>query len=113
MGDLLDASKDLDKSKDLDTVSVDFVKAFLLPRIDQLEAEVKMLREITWPVCQALYENGDPLSCIEQKRRYFSVLFKDEAIDLLEKKSKFTGIGNNVIMNQELDMICTVKSIDS
>lgn len=94
----------------VDMVSVDFVKAFLLPRIDQLEVELKMLRELAWPVCQSLHENGDPLTCIEEKRKYFSVLFKDEAVDLLEKKAKFTGIVNKVILDTEMDLICTVKS---
>lgn len=94
----------------MDTVSVDFVKAFLLPRIDQLEAEVKMLRELTWPVCQALVENGNPLSHSEEKRKYFALFFKDEALDLLRKKAEFTGINDKVILDTEIDLICTVKN---
>ena len=49
----------------------DLVRNLLIPRLDQLEAEVKMLREIAWPICQALKENGNPLSFGDEKRRYF------------------------------------------
>ena len=81
------------------------VRTLLIPRLDQLEAEVKMLRELTWPVCQAQKEHGNPLSCIEEKRKYFKLLYKDEALDLLEKKARFTGITSPAITHQELDLI--------
>ncbi len=85
---------------------LNFVRTLLIPRLDQLECEVKMLREITWPVCQSLKEDGNPFSCIDEKRRYFKHLYKDEALDLLKKKSDFTGIKNKVITDQEFDLIC-------
>lgn len=91
-------------------MSEEFIKTFLLPRIDQLEAEVKMLRELTWPVCQALKENGNPLSFSDEKRKYFSLLFKDDAMDLLAKKAEFTGITDKVILDAEYDNICTLKN---
>jgi hypothetical protein len=81
------------------------VRTLLIPRLDQLEAEVKMLRELAWPVCQAHKEKGDPFSCIEEKRKYFRLLYKDEALDLLEKKARFTGLTIPVITHKELDLI--------
>ncbi len=81
------------------------VRTLLLPRLDQLEIEVKMLRELAWPVCQAMKEKGNPLACAEEKRRYFRLLYKDEAIDLLEKKANFTGITSPEIIHQEYDLI--------
>jgi hypothetical protein len=85
---------------------LDLLRTVLIPRLDQLEAEVKLLRELAWPVCQALKEDGDPLSCSEEKNIYFRLLYKDEAIDLLNKKAKFTGITNKVLLDQEYDLIC-------
>ena len=85
---------------------VDFIKTFLLPRLDQLEAEVKILRDTTWPVCQALKEDGDPLTCIEEKRKYFRHIYKNEALELLDLKANFSGINNKVIRDQEFDLIC-------
>lgn len=91
-------------------MSEDFIRTFLLPRVDQLEAEVKMLREVTWPVCQALRENGNPLSCSDEKRNYFKLLYKDDAMELLAKKAKFTGITNKVLLDAEFDNICTYSN---
>lgn len=85
----------------------DLVRTLLIPRLDQLEAEVKMLREIAWPICQALKEDGNPLSCIDEKRRYFRHLYKDEAIELLKKKAEYSGIINKVLTDRELDLICS------
>lgn len=95
-------SKDSSLSKE--TPMENLVRTLLIPRLDQLEAEVKMLRELAWPVCQSLKENGDSLSCIEEKRRYFRHLYKDEAIKLLKKKAKFTGSDPD-ITRRELDLI--------
>jgi hypothetical protein len=83
----------------------DLVRTLLIPRLDQLEAEMKMLREVTWPVCQGILEDGNPLNMSDEKRRYFRLFFKDEALDLLNKKAKFTGIKDPVLMNLELDSI--------
>ena len=88
----------------------DLIRTLLLPRLDQLECEVKMLRELAWPVCQSLKEDGNPLSFADEKRRYFRHLYKDEAIELLKKKAEFTGIKNKVIVDQEFDMICSSSS---
>lgn len=90
-------------------MSEDFVKNFLLPRLDQLESEVKVLREITWPVCQALREEGDPLKDSHEKRRFFQFLFKEEALELLKRKAQFEAVTDKVILDQELDLICSVK----
>ena len=91
-------------------MSDEFMKNFLLPRLDQLEAEVKALREVTWPVCQALLEEGDPLKYTQEKRKFLKLFFKDEAVDLLMRKASFEGLRENkVLIDQEFDMICTVK----
>jgi hypothetical protein len=84
----------------------ELVKTVILPRLDQLEAEVKFLRDVTWPVCQDIRESGDPLQDISGKRKFFRHLYKDEAMELLKKKSKFTGITNQIIMDKEFDLIC-------
>lgn len=93
--------------------SEDFLKTHLLPRIDQLEAEVKSLREVTWPVCQGLRETHGPFQYLNEKRKFFKNLFKEEAIELLRKKASFTKIKDQVILDQELESICIVHFDDS
>lgn len=93
--------------------SEDFLKTHLLPRLDQLEVEVKTLREVTWPVCQGLRETHGPFQYIKEKRNFFSNLFKEDAIDLLKRKAQFTNIKDQVILDQELESICIVHFDDS
>lgn len=93
--------------------SEDFLKNHLLPRLDQLEAEVRALREVTWPVCQGLRETHGPFQFLNEKRKFFKHLYKDEAIELLKKKASFTNIKDQVIIDQELESICTNHFDDS
>lgn len=87
----------------------ELVRTVILPRLDQLEAEIKALRDVTWPVCQAKREKGNPLSCIDDKRKFFKLLFKDEAAELLRNKAEYAGMQYKLILDEEMDLICTVK----
>lgn len=92
-------------------MSEEFLRTVILPRLDQLEAELKALREVTWPVCQALKENGNPMSCSNEKRKFFKNLYKDEAIDLLKRKASFSRTNSNqLLFNEEFDLIVCSSS---
>lgn len=84
----------------------ELVRTVILPRLDQLEAEVKFLRDVTWPVCQSLHEKGNPIEDIQEKRKFFRHLYKDEALELLKKKAEFSGhVTNQILMHKEFDLI--------
>lgn len=89
-------------------MSEEFLRTHVLPRLDQLEAELKALRDATWPVCQGIREKNGPFQYISEKRDFLKLLFKEDAIELLKKKAGFTGITDTVILDQELESICTV-----
>lgn len=89
-------------------MSEEFLKTHVLPRLDQLEVEIKALRDATWPVCQGIREKNGPFQFIYEKRKFFKHLFKEDALELLKLKSQFTGICDPVILDQELESICTV-----
>jgi hypothetical protein len=63
------------------------LKDVILPRLDQLECEVKLLREVTWPVCQSLKERHT-LDDVRNKKRFLQhgVQNEEEALELLRKK---------------------------
>lgn len=63
------------------------LKDVILPRLDQLECEVKLLREVTWPVCQSLKERHT-LDDIRNKKKFLQhgVQNDQEALELLRKK---------------------------
>jgi len=62
----------------------------LLPRISQLEEELRLLREVTWPVCQSLRETSQ-LTDIENKKRFLSTLNLEEAKFLIREKAKVSA----------------------
>lgn len=65
----------------------------ILPRLDTLEGQVQLLREVTWPVCQSLKE-AHTLDDLENKRKFLKdgVNDADEAMRLLAKKWKLDAM---------------------
>jgi hypothetical protein len=64
----------------------ELVKDHILPRLTQLEEEVRELRLVTWPVCQSLRETSQ-LTDIKNKKRFLCMLDKDEIELLLREKA--------------------------
>jgi hypothetical protein len=65
----------------------ELLKDHLLPRLSDLEDEVRLLRRVTWPICQNLRETHQ-LDDIKFKRDFLQNLDPDEARLLLKLKSK-------------------------
>lgn len=63
-------------------------------RLDNLEAELEELREVTWPVSQGLLDNrlGGPFSNFKAKLRFFKFLDPSEMRKLLRLKERFMGL---------------------
>jgi len=59
----------------------------ILPRLTDLEEQVRLLRKVTWPVCQGLKEKTQ-LDDMDSKREFLQSLDYDEIIMLLMCKSK-------------------------
>lgn len=60
-------------------------------RLDNLEAELAELREVTWPVCQAFKDEGNQYRNIKDKRSFFRFLGTDITRRLLKLKGEFMG----------------------
>lgn len=65
----------------------EFIKDHLVPRLTELEEEVRLLRKITWPICQNIRESTQ-LDDIKCKREFLQNLDPDEVRMLLKRKSK-------------------------
>ena len=63
----------------------------VLPRLTDLEEEVRMLRKVTWPICQSLREVSQ-LDDLKNKREFLFRLTEEEAKMLLVLKSKLAGM---------------------
>jgi len=59
----------------------------VLPRLDDLDCQMRLLRAVTWPVCQSIRERHT-LDDLENKRRFLKdgVSDLEEATRLLKKK---------------------------
>ena len=64
----------------------ELVKDNILPRLTQLEEEVRELRLVTWPVCQSLRETSQ-LTDTRNKKRFLCMLDMDEIELLLREKA--------------------------
>jgi len=60
-------------------------------RLDNVEAELHELRQVTWPVCQGLLDGQGVFVNIENKRAYFRFLDIDVTKQLLKLKAVFMG----------------------
>lgn len=67
----------------------ELIRDNLLPRIAQLEEEVRLLRGVTWPVCQSLRECTQ-LNEMEQKRTFLKILDKEEVQWLIQEKANIS-----------------------
>jgi hypothetical protein len=65
----------------------ELLRDVVLPRLTNLEEQVRLLRKVTWPVCQGIKEKSQ-LSDIPSKKEFLSNLDPEEASLLLRLKSK-------------------------
>ena len=63
------------------------VRENILPRLTEVEENLRLLRKVTWPVCQRLTEKHQ-LSDIEAKREFLRFLDDDEIWMLLKAKAQ-------------------------
>ena len=74
----------------------------LIPRIHQLEDEIKLLRAITWPVCQSLTENSQ-VSDVHNKRLFLNNLDEREIRKLLILKDE---IARKPLKHSTFNLLC-------
>jgi len=88
-------------------VSWEFVRDHVLSRLTNLEEEVRLLRKVCWPVCQAFSEDHQ-LADIQNKTEFLKFLDEDEAHQLLKKKAKmYRMINKNAVflLNEEISQL--------
>lgn len=82
-------------------------------RLDNLEAELAELREVTWPVCQGLVDKRTgPFQNLKEKRRFFRFLDPDEIRKLLRAKAIFMGISQDLVFEELRQVRVEVPRVD-
>ena len=64
----------------------------VLERLGNVESELKELRDVTWPVCQARLDDRNPLNNIREKRKLLRWLHVEDIKDLLFRKGRLMGL---------------------
>lgn len=70
-------------------------------RLDNLEAELSELREVTWPVCQGLVEErSSNFGNLKEKRRFFKFMHVDDIVKLLRAKARFMRNSQDLVFEE-------------
>jgi len=70
-------------------------------RLDNLEAELAELRDVTWPVCQGLIEErSGSFQTMSAKRRFFKFLHVDDILRLLKAKARFMRTSPDLVYEE-------------
>lgn len=83
---------------------MDEFQRHVLKRLTDVEEELRELREVTWPVCQAKLDENNNLKNINQKRSLLRWLDRDEVARLLRLKGRIMGTDRELV-NMELQQI--------
>jgi hypothetical protein len=82
------------------------LKDNIIPRLTDLEVEIKALRRVTWPVCQSQLETSGPFQGLAEKKRFFMNLYEDEVYELLKLKARIQGNQvDQVLIDQEFNSV--------
>lgn len=71
---------------------MDEFQKHVFERLGNVENELKELRDVAWPVCQAKLDDRNPLNNIKEKRRVLRWLHVDYIKDLLRRKGLLMGL---------------------
>jgi hypothetical protein len=70
-------------------------------RLDNLEAELNDLRDVTWPVCQGLVEErSGSFQTMTAKRRFFKFIHVDDIMKLLKAKARFMRNSQDLVYEE-------------
>ncbi len=82
----------------------------VLHRLDNLEGELRELRDVTWPVCQAKLDGQNSMNNIFQKKTLLRWLDPDEIKKLLWAKGRLMGLTRDQV-SSELREILVVEPL--
>lgn len=79
---------------------MDHFHRHILERLDNIEAGLIELREVTWPVCQGILDKNGPFENKQEKRKFFNFMHLEDIINLLKLKAKFLGTSQDSVFSE-------------
>jgi len=85
----------------------------VLHRLDNLEGELRELRDVTWPVCQARLDDGNNLKNISEKKNILRWLDLDDIKSLLRRKGVLMGLSRDQVSCELREILVEARRPDS
>lgn len=86
------------------------IRENILPRLDNMENELRELREVTWPYCQAQRDRHSVFHNMKEKRLLLKWLDVDEIRKLLRRKAWWMGV-SPMLIDAELKEILVDSAV--
>jgi hypothetical protein len=85
----------------------------VLERLTNVEAELKELRDVTWPVCQAKLDGQNSMNNIFQKKTLLRWLDPDEIRKLLWAKGRLMGLTRDQVSSELREILVVEPRADA
>ena len=85
----------------------------VLERLTNVEAELKELRDVTWPVCQAKLDGQNSMNNIFQKKTLLRWLDPDEIRKLLWTKGRLMGLTRDQVSSELREILVVEPRADA
>jgi len=92
---------------------MDEFQKHVLHRLDNLEGELRELRDVTWPVCQAKLDGQNSMNNIFQKKTLLRWLDVDEIRKLLWSKGRLMGLNRDQVASELREILVVEPLVDA
>jgi hypothetical protein len=92
---------------------MDEFQRHVLHRLDNLEGELRELRDVTWPVCQAKLDGQNSMNNIFQKKTLLRWLDVDEIRKLLWSKGRLMGLNRDQVASELREILVVEPLVDA
>jgi hypothetical protein len=92
---------------------MDEFQKHVLERLTNVEAELRELRDVTWPVCQAKLDGQNSMNNIFQKKTLLRWLDPDEIRKLLWAKGRLMGLTRDQVATELREILVVEPLVDA
>lgn len=92
---------------------MDEFQKHVLKRLTDVEEELRDLRAVTWPVCQAQLDQGNSMKNISQKKSLLKWLDLEEVTRLLRLKGRIMGLTRDQVACELREILVVERREDT
>jgi hypothetical protein len=92
---------------------MDEFQKHVFERLTNVESELRELRDVTWPVCQARLDGQNSMNNIFQKKTLLRWLDPDEIRKLLWSKGRLMGLTRDQVESELREILVVAPPVDA